>query len=143
DPSAADPWPMPFADLRRASARTAKEADTFAAERAAAIRPEDRLTLVYTSGTTGNPKGVVHTHATFMAQIVAVRKHLDTIRPGMVGLLFLPLSHVFAREEHFAGIDRGLSTVISTSADRPVPDLQQAKPHLLFIVPRLSEKTLS
>src|SRR5262249_6278370 len=50
---AADPWVMSFEDLRRASARSPREADAFAAERAAAIRPDDRLTLVYTSGTTG------------------------------------------------------------------------------------------
>src|SRR5262249_46588722 len=130
-------------DLRRASARMPRDADAFAAERAATIRPEDRLTLVYTSGTTGNPKGVVHTHATFMAQIVAVRKHLDTIRPGMVNVLFLPLSHVFAREETFAGIDRGPSPVISTSADRLVRDLQEAKPDLLFSVPRIYEKAFA
>jgi long-chain acyl-CoA synthetase len=140
DAVATDPWTMSFEALRALNTCPPAEADRFAAERAAAIRPDDRMTLVYTSGTTGRPKGVVHTHATFMAQIAAVRERLDTIRPGMVDLLFLPLSHVFGREEHFAGVDRGLSTVIAQSIDTLVDDLKAAKPDLFFSVPRIYEK---
>jgi len=137
---AADPWVMSFDELRRLSPRSPREADAFAAQRAEEIRPGDRFTLVYTSGTTGNPKGVTHTHATFMAQIVAVRNALDTIRPGMTDLLFLPLSHVFGREEHLSGFDRGLSTLINTNLDHLIEDLQAAKPDLFFSVPRIYEK---
>jgi long-chain acyl-CoA synthetase len=138
--AAGDPWVMSFNELRHLSPRSLKEADAFAAARAAAIRPEDRFTLVYTSGTTGNPKGVVHTHGTFMAQIRAVRAALDTIRPGMTDLLFLPLSHVFGREEHLSGFDRGLSTVISPNIDHLIADLEHAQPDLFFSVPRIYEK---
>ncbi len=138
-----DPWVLSFDALRRLSTRTPAECDALAAERAAAIHPDDRMTLVYTSGTTGRPKGVIHTHATFMAQLKSVRAALDTIQPGMVDLLFLPLSHVFGREEHFAGVDRGLSTVIVQSLDHLIEDMQAAKPDLFFSVPRIYEKAFA
>jgi long-chain acyl-CoA synthetase len=137
---AADPWVMSFDSLLQLSRRTPSEADALAAERATSIRPQDRLTLVYTSGTTGRPKGVIHTHATFMAQLEANKAVLTTIRPGMVDVLFLPLSHVFGREEHFATVDRGLETVICTSLDHLAEDIREAKPDLLFSVPRVYEK---
>jgi long-chain acyl-CoA synthetase len=137
---AADPWVMSFDDLLGLSRHTPAEADALASERAASIRPQDRLTLVYTSGTTGRPKGVIHTHATFMAQLDANKAMLATIRPGMVDVLFLPLSHVFGREEHFATVDRGLETVICTSLDHLAEDIREARPDLLFSVPRVYEK---
>lgn len=137
---AGDSWVMSFAELQRLSPRSPQEADAFAAQRANEVRPEDRMTLVYTSGTTGNPKGVVHTHATFMAQVVAIRSALNTIRPGMVDLLFLPLSHVFGREEHLCSVDLGLSTVISPSLDHLIEDMKVARPDLFFSVPRIYER---
>jgi long-chain acyl-CoA synthetase len=137
---AGDPWVISFADLRRLSPRTPADADALAAARAEAIRPEDRLTLVYTSGTTGRPKGAVHTHATFMAQLHAVKATLDTIRPGQVDLLFLPLSHVFGREEHFSAYDRGMVTSIAPSLDHLVEELRDVRPDLFFSVPRVYEK---
>ncbi|HEV2405590.1 MAG TPA: long-chain fatty acid--CoA ligase, partial [Ktedonobacterales bacterium] len=137
---AGDPWTMSFDALLALSPRAPAEADALAAERAAAIRPEDRLTLVYTSGTTGRPKGVLHTHASFLAQLVGVRAMLDVDAEGMVDLLFLPLSHVFGREEHLAGVDRCLNTYVSRTSNDLAAELRSVKPELLFSVPRVYEK---
>ena len=137
---AGDPWTMSFDTLLALSPRGPAEADALAAERAAAIMPEDRLTLVYTSGTTGRPKGVLHTHASFLAQLVGVRATLDVNAEGMVDLLFLPLSHVFGREEHLAGVDRCLNTYISRTSNDLAAELRSVKPELLFSVPRVYEK---
>lgn len=135
----ADPWLMSFAALRRLSPCTPEQADLLAAERAATIQPGDRLTLVYTSGTTGRPKGVIHTHATFMAQLRCIKDALPST-PGMSDLLFLPLSHVFGREEHFSAYDRGMTTTIAPSLDHLIEDLASAAPDLFFSVPRVYEK---
>ena len=134
-----DPWVMSFEALQRISPRSEREADALAAERAVSIEPSDLMTLVYTSGTTGMPKGVIHTHATFMAQLRAVREAIPS-DPGMVDLLFLPLSHVFGREEHLSAYDRGLITCISPSLDHLIDDMRDVKPDLFFSVPRIYEK---
>jgi long-chain acyl-CoA synthetase len=133
-------WVMSFAELSRLSTRTDAEADAFAAERAAAIKPDNRATLVYTSGTTGRPKGVTLTHQILMAQLAANRQVLEIIKPGMVDLLFLPLAHVFGREEHLAGTDRGLTTAIAGSLDTLAESIAEVKPDLFFSVPRIYEK---
>jgi long-chain acyl-CoA synthetase len=135
-----DDWVMSFAELSRLSTRTDAEADAFAAEHAAAIKPDDRATLVYTSGTTGRPKGVTLTHQILMAQLAANRQVLEIIKPGMVDLLFLPLAHVFGREEHLAGTDRGLTTAIAGSLDTLAESIAEVKPDLFFSVPRIYEK---
>lgn len=135
-----DDWVISFDTLQMLSQRSPEDSDAFVAERAAAIQPGDLFTLVYTSGTTGQPKGVPHTHGGFMAQLGCVKQTLTAIKPGMVDLLFLPLSHVFGREQHLAAYDLGLETVICTSLDTLAADIREAHPDLLFSVPRVYEK---
>ncbi|HEU4785713.1 MAG TPA: long-chain fatty acid--CoA ligase [Ktedonobacterales bacterium] len=135
-----DPWVIALDAFQALSSRSAAEADAFAAGRAASIAPDDLATLVYTSGTTGQPKGVELLHSTLMAQISGVRTMMETIRPGDVDVLFLPLAHVFGREEHLAGHDRGLETVVVSSFDHLAEALRENRPNLLFSVPRVYEK---
>ncbi|HEV2461814.1 MAG TPA: AMP-binding protein, partial [Ktedonobacterales bacterium] len=137
---AADDWAIGFDTLQLLSPCTPEEADAFASRRAADICREDLLTLVYTSGTTGTPKGVPLPHGTFMGEIIGVRQMLDTIQPGMVDLLFLPLSHVFGREQHICAYDLGLETVIAGNLDTLAADIRATHPDLLFSVPRIYEK---
>ncbi len=136
----ADPWVMPFADLRTCGGRSPAEAEALAAQRAEAIRPDDPSSIVYTSGTTGRPKGVVLSHAALVAQTAGVRALLTTLHPGMVDLLFLPLAHVLGREEHLLGIDIGLETAITTNLDQLANDLKTVKPNLVIAYPRVFEK---
>jgi long-chain acyl-CoA synthetase len=135
-----DPWVISFSDLMALSRRDPKAQDAFAAQRAGEIQPDDLLTLVYTSGTTGMPKGVVHSHRTFLAQLKGARAVFPELSEGMVDTLFLPLSHVFGRLEHFVGVDRGFATVYVQSFDQLAENLREARPHLLFSVPRVYEK---
>ncbi len=142
-PAQDDGWVMSFERLRALSGRTPEEADALAEERARQIQPEDCLGIVYTSGTTGQPKGVIHTHRNLLAQFAGVRARLSTVRPGMIDLLFLPLAHVMARGEHLAAVDQGVVTVVEPSLLRLVRDLREVKPDMLFGVPRVFEKAQS
>ena len=65
-------------------------------ERQAAIGPEDVASIVYTSGTTGIPRGAMLTHGSLLFVAASAREALS-VTPGGVYLLFLPLAHVFAR----------------------------------------------
>jgi len=109
------------------------------AQRVAGVRPEDTATIVYTSGTTGPPKGVVQTHANHLAALAAVGQVLD-VQEGDVHLLFLPLAHSFARLEAFTGVYRGLTTAFAESIDKLRENLPEVRPHFIASVPRVFEK---
>ena len=66
------------------------------ADRVAALSPDDVATIVYTSGTTGEPKGVVLTHKNLLTQFVALDTYF-TVGPSDRSLSFLPLSHAYER----------------------------------------------
>src|SRR5262249_4297674 len=71
---------------------------------------DDVASIAYTSGTTGDPRGVVQTHGNHLAALAAARAvATDPIREGDVHLLFLPLAHAFGRFEAFIAVDRGLT----------------------------------
>jgi long-chain acyl-CoA synthetase len=109
------------------------------AGRVASARAADVATIVYTSGTTGEPKGVVQTHANHLATLEALAA-LPGVRAGDVHLLFLPLAHSFARLESLMAIHRGLVTAFAESVDRVPANLVEVRPDFVFAVPRLFEK---
>jgi long-chain acyl-CoA synthetase len=109
------------------------------AGRVAAIQPDDVATIVYTSGTTGEPKGVIQTHANHVAALAALAQ-IPGAEPGDVHLLFLPLAHSFARLEAFMAVHRGLVTAFAESLDRLADNLREVHPDFIFAVPRVFEK---
>ncbi|MBI2491204.1 MAG: AMP-binding protein, partial [Candidatus Rokubacteria bacterium] len=109
------------------------------AERVAGTQAGDLATIVYTSGTTGPPKGVMQTHGNHIAAVTA-SKQATPVEEGWVHLLFLPLAHSFARLESFLGVAHGLTTAFAENLDRVGDNLKETRPHFICSVPRVFEK---
>lgn len=110
-------------------------------ERAAGIAHSDVATLVYTSGTTGRPKGCVLTHLNL---IWTVRQVIETL-PSLLGpskrmLTFLPLAHVLARVVQLAAITSGTVVGFGGGITTLLKDLADFRPTALVVVPRVLEK---
>ena len=110
------------------------------AGRLSRVTPEDICTIVYTSGTTGTPKGVELAHRNLVDTArAAVQVHPITDQDS--SLSWLPLAHVFGRiNEMFDGMVYGGETWISTGSDHLVEELQQVKPTVMCSAPRVYEK---
>jgi long-chain acyl-CoA synthetase len=139
DPGAAAGRVMTWDALRRLGRENRERLRAELEARVAAVRPSDIATIVYTSGTTGPPKGVVQTHGNHMATLASAAK-MSGIEDGDTHLLFLPLAHSFARLESFIGVHRGLTTAFAENIDKLRENLPEVKPHFICSVPRVFEK---
>jgi long-chain acyl-CoA synthetase len=128
-------WEM----LRRLGRDNADRHAHALAERVAGTKPDDLATIVYTSGTTGPPKGVMQTHANHIAAQKA-GESCAPVEEGWVHLLFLPLAHSFARLESYIGVYRGLCTAFAENLDKVGENLKEVRPHFICSVPRVFEK---
>jgi len=106
------------------------------------VTVNDLATIVYTSGTTGLPKGAMITHG----NIFWVVQSLDAIRPPFASdkdctVPFLPLSHVFERiAGHFYGMYCGITASYAESIDTLLADFEEKRPTMILAVPRVCEK---
>jgi long-chain acyl-CoA synthetase len=130
---------LAWGELRRLGQMEGDRLKPVLIERIGSTRPQDVATIVYTSGTTGEPKGVVQTHGNHVAMLRALAQ-LPGVQPGDLHLLFLPLAHSFARVEAFMAVHRGLVTAFAESPSRIGDNLQEVRPHFIFGVPRIFEK---
>jgi long-chain acyl-CoA synthetase len=136
-----EPSPRTFTweALQRLGREKADPLEAELAHRVDGIKRDDLATIVYTSGTTGPPKGVVQTHGNHLSALESAAQ-TTTIKEGEVHLLFLPLAHSFARLESFIGVHRGLCTAFAESIDKLRENLPETQPHFICSVPRVFEK---
>ena len=107
--------------------------------RASELQPGDVASLVYTSGTTGIPKGAMLTHENLVFTSWSALESL-TVEPHYQNFLYLPLSHVFARIIVYVCLRAGMTVNIGESREKIVENLQEVKPDFFATAPRLYEK---
>lgn len=103
------------------------------------INTEDLFTIIYTSGTTSTPKGVMLSHHNILSNVMAA---MPVFPPGenMRALSFLPLNHIFERMVTYLYLFKGTSIWYAESMETIGDNLKEVKPHLFTTVPRLLEK---
>ena len=127
---------------RPALARRRRRRERSPRERTAAVAPEDTATIVYTSGTTGPPKGCVLSHANLLFTADAYIDRLDLRGSPPVIFQYLPLAHVLARMVSFVALDTGgvLAFWGGDTKNLAAKDIAEAEPTHIPTVPRLLEK---
>lgn len=103
------------------------------------IKKDDLATIIYTSGTTNRPKGVMLSHWNIISNIINCQDRLP-ILPGSTALSFLPVCHVFERMLTYLYQYDGLRIYFAESIEKISENLQEVKPNILTVVPRLIEK---
>ncbi len=136
------PKVMSFKDLMELGRKKHIEDNTLFEKLSQGVTVDDLATIVYTSGTTGLPKGAMITHS----NIFWVVQSLDAIQPHFASdkdctVPFLPLSHVFERiAGHFYGMYCGITSSYAESIDTLLADFEEKRPTMILAVPRVCEK---
>ncbi len=107
--------------------------------KALGAKPEETVSILYTSGTTGQLKGVILTHANIVSNIQAC-KDLFALGDQDVGMSFLPLSHVFERTLDYTSLWKGVSIAYAESFDALPQNIREVRPTAMGVVPRVLEK---
>jgi long-chain acyl-CoA synthetase len=110
-------------------------------DRAKEVQPSDLATIIYTSGSSGEPKGVMLTHANIVANLRGTEEVLQ-LSEDDASLSFLPICHAFERTAVYVYLANGVSLVFADSIDTLPRDLLMVKPTVMSGVPRVYEKML-
>ena len=130
-----------FDRLDELAAAGAGIGDAEAEHQRTAVRADDLATIVYTSGTTGRPKGCMLTHRNLLADVKAANKALAPVHDETGStLLFLPLAHVFGRVIEIGSVLQRSKLGHTADVRRLPADLQAFRPTFLLAVPRVFEK---
>lgn len=104
------------------------------------IKPSQTATIVYTSGTTGLPKGALLTHRNLLGEVQGLSEALQ-FSQNEIGLMCLPLAHVIARAMQFYQLAQGCQAAYAESLEKLPQNLREVRPHFMAVVPRLLEKS--
>jgi len=111
----------------------------FFRERALSVKPDETATILYTSGTTGQPKGVILTHSNIVSNIRSCL-HMYPLRKHEVSMSFLPLSHIFERMFDYSVFWLGTTVAYAESMEALPQNLLEVRPMGMAVVPRVLER---
>lgn len=138
DPSSSTDW-ISFDELRQRGQALLEESPHLPDECLEAVQPDDMATLVYTSGTTGAPKGVVLTHSKLYNIAACVSDFVD-ISEQDVGLIYLPMAHILQRVNTYIGLHSGIIGYFAEEMTKVMETCRVAEPTTFSAVPRIYEK---
>ncbi|MCA1838801.1 MAG: long-chain fatty acid--CoA ligase [Actinobacteria bacterium] len=128
-------------ELRRLGREQEKADASVLDQRIAAVVPDDLATLVYTSGTTGDPKGTMLSHGGFAWTLESLGQVLPFHEGAERVISYLPLSHIFERlTSDWGGIYHGVDVWFAESIEQLLPNMQECRPTFFIGVPRVYEK---
>lgn len=105
-----------------------------------AATADDLATILYTSGSTGDPKGVMLTHRNLTANVLNSARWLDLGRQRELALTYLPFSHIFERAVWYLYAHIGATVAYAESIDTVARNLSEVRPTAMTSVPRMFEK---
>lgn len=136
-----EPWVIGNGAVEELTALGADVDDAEIERRRGLAGGSDVATIIYTSGSTAKPKGVVLTHSNFAdLSRNAANVMKEVVSPGASTLLFVTLAHVFARFISVLAIEGGVKVGHQPDTTQLVPSLGSFKPTFLLVVPRVLEK---
>jgi long-chain acyl-CoA synthetase len=127
-------------DLKTLGTRLLERDSSLYEGRWRSVQLNDNMTIVYTSGTTGTPKGAVHTHFSVNAACSRDLILVPALKEDDVFLSFLPLAHTYERQCGHGTVMHGAVTVAYSSPKTIVEDLQIFRPTVFMSVPRIYER---
>jgi long-chain acyl-CoA synthetase len=109
-------------------------------ERKENVKPEELATIIYTSGTTGKPKGVMLSHNNIVSNVLDSSPRIPFEEGTSVALSFLPICHIFERVILYIYQYYSVSIYFAESIDKLSENINEVKPTVFSVVPRLLEK---
>lgn len=104
-----------------------------------AVNPDDVCTIIYTSGTSGTPKGVMLTHTNIVSNVIESTK-VNSLGKGDRALSFLPLNHIYEKAGIYIYVYNAIGIYFAESLEMIADNLREVQPHTFNTVPRLLEK---
>lgn len=135
-----DTTTLTFEELLKLGNAASRECLSEVERRTADAQPDDIATLLYTSGTTGDPKGAILPHSCFNAALEIHHRRLTSLSDADTSLCFLPLSHIFEKAWTFFCLDCGIRVYVNANPREIQNTIREVRPTCMCSVPRFWEK---